>query len=34
MSKISNKTEANDRSITEVLDDKKYMVDYFQREYK
>lgn len=34
MSKLSNKIEAHDRSITEVLDDKKYMVDYFQREYK
>lgn len=34
MSKISNKIEAHDRSITEVLDDKKYTVDYFQREYK
>lgn len=34
MSKLSNKIEAHDRSITEVLDDKKYTVDYFQREYK
>jgi uncharacterized protein with ParB-like and HNH nuclease domain len=34
MSKLNNKIEAHDRSITEVLDDKKYMVDYFQREYK
>lgn len=34
MSKLTNKIEANDRSITEVLDDKKYTVDYFQREYK
>jgi hypothetical protein len=33
MSKIENKIEANDRSILEVLDKKKYMVDYFQREY-
>lgn len=34
MSKLSNKIEAHDRSITEVLDDKKYTVDYFQREFK
>lgn len=34
MSKLSNKIEAHDRSISEVLDDKKYTVDYFQREYK
>jgi uncharacterized protein with ParB-like and HNH nuclease domain len=34
MSKLNNKIEAHDRSITEVLDDKKYIVDYFQREYK
>ncbi len=34
MSKLTNKIEANDRSITEVLDDKKYTVDYFQREFK
>ncbi len=34
MSKITNKIEAHDRSISEVLDDKKYTVDYFQREYK
>ena len=34
MSKLTNKIEAHDRSITEVLDDKKYTVDYFQREYK
>ena len=33
MSKIQNKIEANDRSILEVLDKKKYTVDYFQREY-
>ncbi len=33
MSKIENKIEANDRSILEVLDKKKYTVDYFQREY-
>lgn len=34
MSKLTNKIEAHDRSIAEVLDDKKYTVDYFQREYK
>lgn len=34
MSKLNNKIEAHDRSITEVLDDKKYTVDYFQREFK
>ena len=34
MSKLSNKIEAHDRSISEVLDDKKYTVDYFQREFK
>ena len=34
MSKLSNKIEAHDRSITEVLDDQKYTVDYFQREFK
>lgn len=28
MSKIENKIEANDRSILEVLDNKKYTVDY------
>ena len=33
MSKIQNKIEANDRSILQVLDKKKYTVDYFQREY-
>lgn len=34
MSKLKNKIEAHDRSISEVLDDKKYTVDYFQREFK
>ena len=33
MGKIENKIEANDRSILQVLDKKKYTVDYFQREY-
>ena len=34
MSQLSNKIEAHDRTIYEVLDNKKYTVDYFQREYK
>jgi len=34
MSQITNKIEAHDRSVEEVLDNKKYTVDYFQREYK
>lgn len=34
MSKLSNKIEAHDRTISEVLDDQKYTVDYFQREFK
>lgn len=33
MSKFQNKIEANDRSILQILDKKKYTVDYFQREY-
>ena len=33
MAKNENKIDANDRSILEVLDKKKYTVDYFQREY-
>lgn len=33
MSKLTNKIEANDRSIQQVLDKQKYTVDYFQREY-
>lgn len=33
MSQISNKIEAHDRSIDDVLNNKKYTVDYFQREY-
>tara|TARA_R110000851_G_C13101874_1_gene568653 strand:+ start:17023 stop:18870 length:1848 start_codon:yes stop_codon:yes gene_type:complete len=33
MSRLQNKIEANDRSILEVLDNKKYTVDYYQREY-
>lgn len=34
MSKLQNKIEAHDRSVSDVLDDQKYTVDYFQREFK
>lgn len=34
MSKLQNKIEAHDRSVADVLDDQKYTVDYFQREFK
>jgi uncharacterized protein with ParB-like and HNH nuclease domain len=34
MSRLTNKIEANDRNIFQVLSEKKYTVDYFQREYK
>ena len=33
MSKLTNKIEAHDRKVAEVLENKKYTVDYFQREY-
>lgn len=33
MSHFENKIDANNRSILEVLDKKKYTVDYYQREY-
>jgi uncharacterized protein with ParB-like and HNH nuclease domain len=33
MSKLTNKIEAHDRQVCEVLENKKYTVDYFQREY-
>ena len=33
MSKLTNKIEANDRTINDVLNEQKYTVDYFQREY-
>jgi len=33
MSKLSNKIEANDRTISAVLNERKYTVDYFQREF-
>ncbi|MBV5313179.1 MAG: DUF262 domain-containing protein [Prolixibacteraceae bacterium] len=34
MTTLTNKIEAHDRSIDEVLNNKKYTVDYFQREFK
>ncbi len=34
MSKVSSKIEAKDYSIADVLSNKKYTIDYFQREYK
>jgi uncharacterized protein with ParB-like and HNH nuclease domain len=34
MSNLSNKIEARHRTIDDVLNQKKYTVDYFQREYK
>lgn len=34
MSQLQNKIEAHDRSVLQVLDNQKYTVDYFQREYK
>ena len=33
MSKLENKIEAHDRTVFQVLNEKKYTVDYFQREY-
>lgn len=33
MSKLENKIEAHDRTIIQVLNEQKYTVDYFQREY-
>lgn len=33
MSKLTNKIDANDRTIYDVLNEQKYTVDYFQREY-
>lgn len=33
MSKLTNKIEAHDRKVSEVLENKKYTIDYFQREY-
>jgi len=34
MSKLQNEIDANDRTVSEVLDGQKYTVDFFQREYK
>lgn len=34
MTQLTNKIEAHDRCIDEVLNNKKYTVDYFQREFK
>jgi uncharacterized protein with ParB-like and HNH nuclease domain len=33
MTKLTNKIEAHDRKVSEVLENKKYTVDYFQREF-
>src|SRR4051812_40885615 len=33
MSKDENKIDADDRSVFELLNERKYTVDYFQREY-
>ena len=33
MTKLKNKIDANDRTVEDVLKDKKYELDYFQREY-
>ena len=33
MGKLTNKIDAEDRTVSEVLSEKKYTVDYFQREY-
>ena len=34
MSKTENKIEASDKTINELLKDKKFFIDYFQREYR
>lgn len=34
MSKTENKIEASDKTISELLKDKKFFIDYFQREYR
>lgn len=34
MSKEEHKIDADDRSVFDVLNERKYVVDYFQREYK
>lgn len=33
MSKVNNKIDANDRTLYQILNEQKYTVDYFQREY-
>lgn len=33
MSYLENKIEANDRTVREILENQKYVVDYYQREY-
>lgn len=33
MSKDDHKIDADDRSVFDVLNERKYTVDYFQREY-
>ena len=33
MSRLTSKIEAHDRKVREVLENRKYTVDYFQREY-
>lgn len=33
MSELTNKIQANERSLSQVLENQKYTVDYFQREY-
>jgi hypothetical protein len=33
MSKDDNKIDADDRTVFDVLNERKYTVDYFQREY-
>ena len=34
MSKVASKIEAKDYCISDVLSNKKYTIDYFQREFK
>lgn len=34
MSKLKNKIEASDETINDLLKDKKFFIDYFQREYR
>ena len=33
MGKLANKIEAHDRTVFQILNEKKYTIDYFQREY-